>query len=122
MTVKCAICKTRPCREGITDKIKLPSFCPIKNHKSLIEETTQKYRNQDIKEFFLNAALTEKECYDEKMAKEEGKIRPLRPRIKKISEFAKKIGAKKTWHGILQRPFCMKLTGPMPSWKTTVLR
>ncbi len=95
MTVKCAICVARPCREGITDKTKLPSFCPIKNHKSLIEETTQKYRNQDIKDFFLCAALTEKECYDEKMAKEEGKIRPLRPRIKEIAEFAKKIGAKK---------------------------
>ena len=94
---------TRSCREGIIDETKLPSFCPIKNHKSLIEETTQKYRDQNIKDFFLSAALTEKECYDEKMAKE-GKIRPLRPRIREISEFAKKIGAKK-----LGMAFCLGL-------------
>lgn len=95
MTVKCAKCKARPCRKGITKKTKLPSFCPITNYKSLIRETTKKYMNQDIKDFYLSAALTEKECYDKRMAKEEGKIVPLRPRIREIAEFAKKIGAKR---------------------------
>ncbi|MBW1855632.1 MAG: DUF1847 domain-containing protein, partial [Deltaproteobacteria bacterium] len=94
MTVKCAICEARPCREGTAKIKKLPSFCPITNYKSFIRETTKKYLNQDIKDFYLSAALTEKECYDERMAKEEGKIVPLRPRIREIAEFAKKIGAK----------------------------
>lgn len=94
MTVKCAKCLARPCREGTTRIAKLPTFCPITNYKSLIEETTKKYLSKDIRDFYLNAALTEKESYDEKKAKEEGKIVPIRPRIREIAEFAKKIGAK----------------------------
>lgn len=93
---KCALCKKMPCREGSIQTAKLPSFCPILNYKSLIEETVQKYtRQQNIKDFYLYAAQIEKECYDEKMAREEGKTVPLRPRIREIAEFAKKIGAKK---------------------------
>ena len=92
---KCAKCMASPCKEGTTSMTKFPSFCPITNYKSLIEKTTIKYRNQDIRDFYLSAALTEKECYDERKAREEGKIVPLRPRIREIAEFAKKIGAKK---------------------------
>ena len=92
---KCAKCLARPCTEGTIETKKLPSFCPITNYTSLIQETTKKYQSQDIREFYLNSALIEKECYDEKKAREEGKIVPLRPRIKEIAEFAKKIGENK---------------------------
>jgi uncharacterized metal-binding protein len=85
----------KSCTEEITPATKFPSFCPIINNKSLIEETTSKYQSQEIKDFYLSAALTEKECYDETKARDEGKIVPLRPRIREIAEFAKKIGAKK---------------------------
>ena len=92
---KCALCKPKYCHEGITEDEKLPNFCPMKNFKDLVQRVKQKYSTEEIKNFFINAALTEKEAYDEKAAREEGKIIPIRPRIREIAEFAKKIGAKK---------------------------
>jgi uncharacterized metal-binding protein len=92
---KCALCKPKYCHEGITEDAKLPGFCPMKNFKGLVQNVKKKYAAEDIKDFFLSAALTEKEAYDEKFAREQGKIIPVRPRIKEIAEFAKKIGAKK---------------------------
>jgi uncharacterized metal-binding protein len=92
---KCALCKPKYCHEGITDDKNLPDFCPLKNHKSLVQNIKQRYVDEDIKDFFLSAALTEKEAYDEKAVRENGKIIPIRPRIREIAEFAKKIGANK---------------------------
>lgn len=102
---KCAQCKAIYCHGGITDEEKLPSFCPMKNFKSLIQETNQKYRETDIKGFFQNSALVEKEAYEEKAARELGKIIPVRPRIKEIVVFAKKIEANK-----LGMAFCSGLS------------
>jgi uncharacterized metal-binding protein len=92
---KCAKCKPKYCSVGITDEKKLPAYCPIKNEKELIEEVKVKYRSEDFQKFFQCSALIEKECYDEKAAREEGRIVPLRPRIREVAEFAKKIGAEK---------------------------
>jgi len=92
---KCATCKARPCCRGITEKTVLPSFCPIKNRKRLVEQISRKYKSKDIHTFYLSAAMTEKEAYDERAAREEGRIIPVWPRIREIAEFAKKIGAKK---------------------------
>ncbi len=92
---KCAQCKPRYCNSGIKDSEKLPDFCPMLNFKKIIAEAVDSYKNEGIFELFLQAAITEKECYDEKLAREEGKIFPLRPRIREISEFAKKIKAAK---------------------------
>lgn len=92
---KCAKCKPKYCVQGITEETPLPSFCPIKNFKSLINKATEKYQSEEILPFYLNSALTEKECYDEKSAREEGKLIPVRPRIREIAEFAKKMGVKK---------------------------
>ncbi|NQT81232.1 MAG: DUF1847 domain-containing protein [Candidatus Aminicenantes bacterium] len=103
--LKCAECKLKHCTQKITDESILPPFCPIKNFKSLIEEVKTRYQAQDIQNFFKQAALTEKEAYDEKAAREEGRIVPVRPRIKEIAEFSKKIGAKRI--GIA---FCSGLT------------
>ncbi len=92
---KCAQCKPKYCHEGISEGKKLPDFCPMKNFKKLIASIKKDYSTEKIKDFFLSAALTEKEAYDEKAAREQEKIIPIRPRIREISEFAKKIGAEK---------------------------
>ena len=92
---KCALCKPKYCLEGLTEGERLPDFCPMKNFKGLIQNVKQKYDAEEIKSFFANAALIEKEAYNEKAAREQGKIIPVRPRVREIAEFAKKIGAKK---------------------------
>jgi len=92
---KCAECRQKYCNLEITDIKLLPSFCPLKNFKDLIDEVKKKYRPEETHHFFLNSALTEKEAYNEKAAREEGKTIPVRPRIREIAEFAKKINAKK---------------------------
>jgi len=92
---KCATCKPKYCSQGITDEEKLPSYCPNKNYKELIEDVKAKYQSEEVNNFFKCSALLEKECYDSKAAREEGRIIPLRPRIREIAEFAKKIGAEK---------------------------
>lgn len=102
---KCALCKSKPCIQGVSNESVLPSFCPIKNFKNLIQKTTSKYQSREIHSFYLKSALIEKEGYDEKAAREEGRTIPVRPRIREIAEFAKKIGVKKI--GIA---FCSGLT------------
>lgn len=92
---KCAICKPKYCHDGIAEDKHLPDFCPMKNFKGLVQNVKQKYTTEENKNFFLSAALTEKEAYDENAARKEGKIIPIRPRIREIAEFAKKIGAKR---------------------------
>lgn len=92
---KCSKCQPKHCTQGIKDESLLPSFCPIKNFKSLIKEVKRRYQTKEIKDFYIKAALTEKEAYDEKAAREEGRAVPVRPRIKEIAEFSKKIGVKK---------------------------
>jgi uncharacterized metal-binding protein len=92
---KCALCKPKYCHTGITGDEKLPDFCPMKNFQNLVLAAKRKYDSQDIKNFFKAAALTEKEAYDQKAAREQGKIIPVRPRIREVAEFAKKIGAEK---------------------------
>jgi len=93
--LKCAQCKPKHCSQGITDESLLPSFCPIVNYASLIQEITKKYSKKDIQHFYINSALIEKEAYDEKAAREEEKVVPVRPRIREIAEFAKKMKFKK---------------------------
>ena len=95
MDPKCAACKPKYCTKGIKDESLLPAFCPLKNNKKTIQEVLKKYQNKQIHPFYLSSALTEKEAYNEKAAREEGRIVPIRPRIKEIVEFAKKISAKK---------------------------
>ena len=92
---KCAHCKSKPCHEGVTDESLLPAFCPIKNFKDLVQTTTEKYKSREIQSFYLNSAIVEKEAYDEKAAREEGRIVPVRPRIREIAEFAKRMGYRK---------------------------
>lgn len=93
--LKCADCGPKHCSQGITDESLLPSFCPMVNSTRLIQEVTKKYSKEDIQHFYINSTLQEKEAYDEKAAREEGKVVPVRPRIGEIAEFAKKMKFKK---------------------------
>jgi len=92
---KCAQCKKKYCREGIGEETTLPGYCPIINFKNLIDPVREAYKGQGLQPLYLGAALTEKEGYDSKAARGEGRIVPLRPRIREIAEFAKKIKAQK---------------------------
>lgn len=92
---QCAKCVGKYCNQGITDKKVLPEFCPMLHFEHLIQPTVERYRSPELHHFFLNAAVTEREAYEEGMARGEGKIQPVRPRIREIAEFAKKIGATK---------------------------
>ncbi len=111
---RCAHCKAKPCHEGVTDESLLPGFCPIKNFKDLVQATTEKYTSREIQSFYLNSAVIEKEAYDEKAAREEGRIVPVRPRIREIAEFAKRMEYKKiglcVGHDML---FTMHSTAPV---------
>lgn len=101
---RCAKCPQKFCYQGITDRNELPDFCPMLHFRSLIKNTPEKYKEKNIQNFFHMAAVTEKEAYDEHSARSTGKIIPVRPRIREISEFAEKIGADK-----LGMAFCIGL-------------
>ncbi len=101
---KCTKCKTKLCKQGITEAEKLPNFCPMINHGPLLEGVASKYSDSRIKEFFAKSALTEKESYDATAAREENRTVPIRPRIREISAFAEAIGA-----GKLGMAFCIGL-------------
>lgn len=92
---QCAKCYHKYCYQGITDESRLPSFCPLKKSKRLVQKVKQKYQDEKIQKFYLLSALTEKEAYDTKAAREEGKSIPVRPRVREIIEFGKKLGSKK---------------------------
>lgn len=92
---ECSKCGPKYCNQGIKDNDKLPDFCPMINYPDLVSSIHEKYKESAVYKYFLNAAYTEKECYDQDLIRNEGKIMPLRPRIREISEFAKKIEAKK---------------------------
>ncbi len=86
---RCAICSQKYCSKGIKDHPHLPHFCPLKNFKMTIDKVKKRYKSHLIKNFYLCSAITEKESYDEKACREEGKTIPIRPRIREIAEFAK---------------------------------
>ena len=93
---ECAKCKQPPCHKGITKKTKLPEFCPIKNFPRLTQQVSKRYFNEEIQDFFLKSALTEKECYDVKAVREEGRLgeRSLELRV---------VGTTPTWFELVKR-------------------
>jgi uncharacterized metal-binding protein len=70
---------------------KLPDFCPMKISGTVIQEALREYVRNDVKSLYLSATITEKESYEVVR----GKPIPVRPRIRELVEFAKKIGVKK---------------------------
>lgn len=88
----CAYCADKPCYNGITDPDAWPRFCPMRNFPELVESTRSRYEDKDLHTLFLQAAITEREAYAVKPAREEGRTVPVRPRIRELSAFAHKIG------------------------------
>jgi uncharacterized metal-binding protein len=91
---QCAHCLSKPCKLPLGERSRFPSYCPIINFADLVQELKDRYREESISPFYLSAALTEKECYDPEAALQ-GRIQPLRTRIRELAAFAEKIGARK---------------------------
>jgi len=68
----------------------LPLFCPMKSVRDAIREALRRYDRSDLKELYLAATIGEKEAYE----RVRGVNMAVRPRIREIAEFAKRIKAK----------------------------
>lgn len=99
----CALCGIalgeRLCRDS---EGKSPAFCPTQNFSEVKEENSALYEGE-TKRFAKNAAIQEASCYE---GREQGyaHLRPAKPRIEEIIEFAQKMGYQK-----LGLAFCMGL-------------
>jgi len=91
MTIyQCAKCTTRFCRTEHPESDKLPQFCPMRNEDA-IQEAVKRYAKEDLGELYHAATVGEWEAYE----RVRGVTMAVRPRIREIAEFAKRIGAKK---------------------------
>ena len=79
------------CVKGKFSKDTLPDFCPMKTMENIIQTAVKKYAEEEVKSIYVPATITEKEGYEIVR----GKLIPVRPRIRELIEFAKKIGAQK---------------------------
>ena len=73
---------------------KAPKFCPTVHKTDLLKSTIEQYEKQDIKEFARLASIQEGEGYADR---ELGYacVRPIKPRIVEIIEFAQKMNYKR---------------------------
>ena len=65
--------------------------CPMLHREKVLEESLHLYDDPQTLKFAQNATIQEGECYQEL----DGKVRPLKPRILEIVEFAEKMQYKK---------------------------
>jgi len=63
----------------------------MKTMDNIIQKAVEEYSYDDVKSIYVPATITEKEAYEVVR----GKRIPVRPRIRELVEFAKKIGAQK---------------------------
>jgi uncharacterized metal-binding protein len=63
----------------------------MKTMDNIIQKAVEEYSHDDVKSIYIQAAITEKEAFEVMR----GKRIPVRPRIRELVEFAKKIGAQK---------------------------
>lgn len=89
--LRCDKCSGVFCTKGKVDRDLLPAFCPMKTMENTIQIAVDKYAHTDVKSIYVPATITEKEAYEVVR----GKRILVRPRIREMVEFAKKIGAKK---------------------------
>lgn len=92
----CATCpfevSERACRK---DGGKAPAFCPTLKKANLIQRAVEKYKKDPaIHEFARQASIQEGEGYGDKELGYD-RIKPIKPRIVEIIEFANKMGFKK---------------------------
>jgi len=88
---RCDKCLGVFCVKGDIDKDALPDFCPMKSMGDIIRKAVEEYSREDVKSIYVPATITEKEAYEIVR----GKRIPVRPRIRELVEFAKKIGVRK---------------------------
>jgi len=87
---QCAKCDNKFCRtEGFAENA-LPLFCPMKSATDIVQEAVRRYDRSDLRELYLAATIGEKEAYE----RVRGVNMAVRPRIREIAEFAKRIRAK----------------------------
>lgn len=101
---QCARCRSKLCKQGISEGEGLPDYCPMVHYKSLIPEVSARYADPGRQAFFVQSALTEKQSYDEQAARVENRRVPIRPRIAEIAAFAGSINVQK-----LGMAFCIGL-------------
>lgn len=89
--LKCDKCSGVFCNKGAFDRNALPDFCPMKTMDDIIKKAVEEYSRDDVKSIYVPATITEKEAYEVVR----GKTIPVRPRIRELVEFAKKVGAEK---------------------------
>ncbi len=92
---QCAICpydwSDRFCRH---DQGKAPPNCPSLRHQDLAAESTEAIRTGEIREFARQASIQEAEGYCHR-EKGYGAVRPAKPRIVEIIEFARRMNYRK---------------------------
>jgi uncharacterized metal-binding protein len=89
--LRCGKCSGLFCSKEKIDKNLLPEFWPVKTMEEIIQKAVEKNAQDEVKSIYISAALIEKEAYEVVR----GKRIPVRPRIKELLEFAKKIGGRK---------------------------
>jgi uncharacterized metal-binding protein len=89
--LECDKCSGAFCAQEKVDRNILPDFCPMKTMENIIQKAVEKYARDDVKLTYVPATITEREAYEVVR----GKIIPVRPRIRELVEFSKKVMAKK---------------------------
>jgi len=87
---QCAKCEAKLCRTEKPESSTLPTFCPIKNSRELIQRALDRYENSDLKRLYLSSTIGEKESYE----KVRGVRMAVRPRIREMAELAKRMNVK----------------------------
>jgi len=66
--------------------------CPTVNKKGLLKKSMELYKDPQVLKFAQNASVQEGECYQRLNG---NNVKPLKPRILEIAEFAEKMGYKR---------------------------
>jgi uncharacterized metal-binding protein len=101
---QCAVCpydwSERFCRE---EGGKAPKNCPSLQHQDLVRQSIEEVRTPEVFEFARQASIQEAQGYGDK-EKGYAQVRPVKPRILEIVEFAQKMK-----YGRLTLIFCVGL-------------
>lgn len=88
---QCAMCpydwSERLCR---SERGKAPKGCPTARHQNLVKESIKKAQSDSVCEFARQASIQEAAGYTDK-EKGYGAVRPIKPRILEVIEFAKRM-------------------------------
>ena len=91
----CARCPFEPPdRICQTEKGKSPPFCPTVNEEEVLQKALEEVQKPEIREFARQASIQEGEGYADKELGR-ARVRPVKPRLLEIVEFAGKMGYKK---------------------------